>query len=537
MQNQNMDEEEDFEMSQWYGVREATLFVVDATQKMFEEDPKNKISCIRKFFKLYKQILRQKLASNMQDWIGVVLFGTEQKDPDSCWKHIQTLQPLRVVTLDDLQHIRKLTKDNMRCYQSMQSDDTYPLYDVLSHSMDIFLKIKTVLTKRRIALITCHSPVLEEDEKYRIRSAAASLATRDIELYVISLDDNWVRDGFYKELEMLSRKTDPAVYRLTSMVDLVQQIQAPPKNIAQLSFKMCDNLELDLVVRTLGRKRRCLQMKQLSKATGQILSRSTYFKGDENFYDEENNDDEEADLPYLIPEEVNLETEREIGGRKLHFTPKEISRVKHIHPPAIKLIGVKPIPNDLFRYHVKRQYFVRPNNGSTRKDNLLFFGALLNKCAAAGKMIVCTFTMRVNTQTNLCYMIPNVELGGFYLSKVSFQGSIGDKSEVLDHYRTQQQVTNEEVELWKRTIDQLNMEYCPHKFKSYKLESQIQIVEKLALDKKPGPPPNNTIEQSFLKTYKEVAELVPEFKTMYPNLDKSDEPPKAKKARKTKATS
>lgn len=135
----------------------------------------------------------------------------------------------------------------------MQSDDTYPLFDVLSYTMDIFLKIKTVLTKRRIVLITCHNPALEEDEKHRIRSRAASLKYLDIKLHVIGLGKNWVRDRFYEDLEMLSRKTDAAIYRMTSLVDLVQQIKAPSKNIARLSFKIRDDLELDLVVRTLGR--------------------------------------------------------------------------------------------------------------------------------------------------------------------------------------------------------------------------------------------------------------------------------------------
>ncbi|XP_032682379.1 X-ray repair cross-complementing protein 5-like [Odontomachus brunneus] len=533
MQSHNMDEEEDSQISQWYGVREATLFVVDATQKMFEKDPETKLSYIHKFFKLYKQILRQKLAWNMQDWMGVILFGTEQNDANSCWKHIQTLQQLRVVTLDDLQHIRKLTKGSIKCYQSMQSDNTYPLFDVLSYAMDIFLKIKTVLTKRRIVLITCHNPALEENEKYRIRSKAASLKNLDIKLHVIGLGKNWVRDKFYEDLEMLSRKTDAAIYKMTSLVDLVQQIKAPSKNIGRLSFKIRDDLELDLVVRTLGRKRRCLQTKPLSKKTGQVLLRSTYIKGlDEDLNNEENSDDEETNLPYMIPEEVNLETKELIGGRKLRFTQKEISRVKHIYPPGIKLIGVKPVPNDLFRYHVKRQYFIRADHSSTRKDNLLFFAALLNKCAAAGKMIVCAFTMRMNTQTNLCYMIPNVEFGGFYLSKVSYQGSIGDKSDVLYHYETQNQVTNKEIELWKKAIDQLNMMYHPYMFRSYKLECQIQIVEKLALDKKHGPPPVDTIEESFSKTSKKIKELVPEFKNIYSDLDKSDVPPKAKRARK-----
>lgn len=74
----------------------------------------------------------------------------------------------------------------------------------------------------------------------------------------------------------------------------------------------------------------------------------------------------------MIPEEVNLETKELIGGRKLRFTQREISRVKHIYPPGIKLIGVKPIPNDLFRYHVKRQYFIRADHSSTRKGNVKF---------------------------------------------------------------------------------------------------------------------------------------------------------------------
>lgn len=66
----------------------------------------------------------------------------------------------------------------------------------------------------------------------------------------------------------------------------------------------------------------------------------------------------------------------------------------------------------------------------------------------------------------------------------------------MHHYEAQNWVTDEEVDLWKKTIDKLDMQYHPYKFRSYKLECQIQIVEKLALDKEPGPPPSDLIEQS-----------------------------------------
>lgn len=48
----NTDEEEDSQVGQWYGVREVTLFLVDATQKMFEIEPETKLSHIQKFFKV-----------------------------------------------------------------------------------------------------------------------------------------------------------------------------------------------------------------------------------------------------------------------------------------------------------------------------------------------------------------------------------------------------------------------------------------------------------------------------------------------------
>lgn len=534
IQDSNINEEENLQANQWYGVREATLFLVDATHKMFEVEPEAKLNHIQNFFTIYNQILQQKLAWNMQDWMGVVLFGTKENDANSEWKHIQNLQELRVVTLDDLLRIRKLAKSGIKGYRSMESKDAYPLYDALAYGMDIFLKIKTVLTKRRIVLITSHIAELADDEKHRIRSMAASLKDVDIKLYVIGLGKGWVQDQFYIDLEMLSRKTDMDVYKRTLLEDLIQQIKAPSKNIARLCLKISNNLELDVVIRTLGRKRRCLQTKPLSKATNQVLSRSTYFRNEDSYDEEENSDNEELNLPFIIPEEINLETKELIGHRKLRFTQKELSQIKHIHPPGIKIICTKPIPDDLFRYHIKRKYFIRADYGSTRKDNLLFFGALLDKCAAKGKMIICMFTLRMNTQTNLCYMIPNAELGGFYLSNIAYQGNIGDKSEALHHYDAQNWVTDEEVELWKKAIKELYMEYHPYKFRSYKLECQIQIVEKLALDKEPGPPPSDLIELSYLESCKKTVDLIPELKEMYPNMDKSDGPPKAKRIKKSK---
>lgn len=55
----------------------------------------------------------------MQDYLGVILFGTEESDVDSAWKNIQTLQKLKVVTVDDLLLVRNLSKDTYNQWYSV----------------------------------------------------------------------------------------------------------------------------------------------------------------------------------------------------------------------------------------------------------------------------------------------------------------------------------------------------------------------------------------------------------------------------------
>lgn len=119
---------------------------------------------------------------------------------------------------------------------------------------------------------------------------------------------------------------------------------------------------------------------------------------------QENSDSEEIKLPYMIPDEVNLETKEPIGGRKLCFTRKERSRLKNIHPPGIQLIGIKSIPDDLFRYHVKRKYFVRADHSSTRKGEK-YKTERFNRCT----QFTCdlkNINIYLSTQTIYCSLAP-----------------------------------------------------------------------------------------------------------------------------------
>lgn len=45
---------------------------------------------------------------NRQDWVGLILFGTEKCDEDSEIKHILTLQKLNPVSVDNLKEMIKI---------------------------------------------------------------------------------------------------------------------------------------------------------------------------------------------------------------------------------------------------------------------------------------------------------------------------------------------------------------------------------------------------------------------------------------------
>lgn len=68
-----------------------------------------------------------------------------------------------------------------------------------------------------------------------------------------------------------------------------------------------------------------------------------------------------------MPNDVDLETVELIGDRRLYFKQKEIPQLKLPHDSDIKLIGIKPIPDDFFKYHVKRCYFAKADYNSSRK--------------------------------------------------------------------------------------------------------------------------------------------------------------------------
>ncbi|XP_076242694.1 X-ray repair cross-complementing protein 6 [Calliopsis andreniformis] len=517
-----------------YGIRDGILFIIDATPPMFENDPKEGIpyflQCIRK----YKDILKEKLVWNRQDWMGLILFGTEKWDTDSETKYVKTLQKLKLVAIDDLKEIMKIDEGKKwEYYKDNASSMVYPLHDVLWYAARAFSSINITMPMRKVLLFTCQDnpPLTNKDEQHRIRVQVASYSDTGLQLSIIGLGKNWNHDIFYKDLEILSEKVDSEDYERESLEDLLAQVKLPSRNMARLPWRLGGNVIVDVAIRNISVKTQSVKKVSMSKASNVPLTPYRYLVQKE----EENEENSLSVTPIF---ETDIKKCQKFGGREIYFTQDEVKTFKKTRSPGIDLICVKPIFCSPL-YHFGSPYFVTPSK-SNRQDNKLLFGALLNKCDSRDLMIVCAVTIRECSATNLFAMIPSAKTGGFYLYKIPFKENVRQINEKCKEYIYDQDNHKPPsdpngIEVLEKIIEKLTIEYNPDLFPNPKLQVQLQNIETLALDFEPqDPPPDNT-----LRDPNEMRELIKDLLIKYHEIfqvtECTDAPPK-KKAKKADDT-
>lgn len=518
-----------------YGVRDGTLFIIDATPPMFAKR-EGEDSYFIESMKSYVQILKQKLVWSRQDWAGLILFGTNQWDKDPEIKHVLTVHSLSLITTDRLKEAMNIIDGKSEFGENIACSTAYPLHDVLWHAVQAFSSVKLHIWMRRVILFTCQDdpPLTSQDEKHRIRVKAKSFSNIALELNVIGLGDNWNHECFYKDLEMASGKIDNEDYTRTPKEDLIKQVKRLSRNMAKLPWRLGEDVTLDVCVRPICVKKEYLKKEAMSREQNTPLtSQSILCK--QSDLPEQGNEDADGELPPPVLE-TEIKMYQEFGGRKIYFTPEEVKFLSATSKIGIDLICAKPKSFHPIN-HLKAPYFVK-NNRSNRKDNQLLFGALLNKCDSKNLMLICSATLRENFATKLYTMIPDVEKGGFYLYQLAFKENV---RELAEHFRNyiydgdfQKPPTEPEgVALLEKIIQKLRIRYDPEMFPNPKLQVQLQTLETVALDLEEQELPEDATIPMKDMMHSRVANLLNEFNEMFiDQADSESEGPSRKRSRR-----
>lgn len=91
----------------------------------------------------------------------------------------------------------------------------------------------------------------------------------------------------------------------------------------------------------------------------------------------------------LLPGE--LKKYQEFGGQKILFSADELSRLKGLIPPGMRLLGFKPMTTLPDRCYIRGTQFLYPNEKAIRGSACLF-RALWEKCLEKNVYAMCVFT-------------------------------------------------------------------------------------------------------------------------------------------------
>lgn len=525
---------------EFYGVRDGTLFLIDASPDMFNEDEDNKTPFV-KYIEEYIYILKQKLVWNRQDWMGLVLFATEKWDTDPEIKNILTLQKFSLINIDKLKEAEKICDGTWKDYRGISSSTSYPLHDVLWHAAQIFSSVKLTMSARRVILYTCHDvpPLTDENEKHRIRAKAATYNDIGLRLYVVGMEDNWNFELFYKDLEMLSRNISKEDYKRVSYKNLVQQVKRPARNMAKLPWRIGQDVTINVDVFNVVANSEYLKKVRMSSETNAPLVTYTHFRRQDaaeemEEEDKEEEDEDEKQIIMSVPES-DLRKMQEWGGEKIYFTLDEVKNLNKIYETGIDILEVKPLSCDPM-YHIHSPYFISCNKNCTKGEKLLFAG-LLHKCEEQNLMITCRVTLRSNSGTFLYNMLPISSEGGFYLYKMPYEENVYDFPKDSDQYVYNNEdkkppINDEAVHLFKKIIKRTQTIYDPETFPNPKLQVKLQSLETLALDlDTQDPPPDSTLPMEDI-LQERIGGLTKKLQDLFTQESESDPPP-TKKVKKS----
>ncbi|KAI4501204.1 hypothetical protein M0802_003577 [Mischocyttarus mexicanus] len=530
------DLEENNDTGEVYGVRDGTLFLIDTSPEMFNKN-ENGIPYFVSCIKDYIYILKQKLVWNRQDWMGLVLFGTNQWDMDPETKNILTLQKLSLIKMNKLEEAEKIKNYKWKDYESMSSSTNYPLQDVLWHASLCFNLENTTMAVSRVILYTCHDvpPLTSEDEKHCIRNKVANYSNSGILLYVVGQGKQWNAELFYKDLEMLSRNISKEDYQRTSYKDLLQQVKRPSKHMAKLPWRLGKNVIINLDISNLCVKSQDIKRILMDSETNAPLVPYKYYriKKDSDLknvcFMQDEEDQDKIIMPLL---KTDMRKMKKLGGKDLYFTIDEFKSFENIYEKGIDLIDIEPLFCDPM-YHLHAPYFVSCNKNSNEGEKLLF-AALLNKCKQRNLKMTCRLTMRENSGSSICNMIPMPEEGGFYLYKIPYKEEVNNFNEDMYNYAYNDQdnkvpINHEAVELFEKIIKKSSQIYDPQNFPNPKLQVKLCSVETLALDLDVQAPPQDYTLPAEDLLKERIGQLTEQVNEIFLTEEDDLEPPKKKK--------
>ncbi|KAI9696445.1 MAG: ATP-dependent DNA helicase II subunit 1 [Candelina mexicana] len=534
------DEDEEVDETGYKSAKDAVLFAIDVSPSMLRAPPASNSkkadtdSPTSAALKCAYALMQQRIISNPNDMMGILLFGTEKskfhgEEQTSrgglTYPHCYLLADLDVPAAEDVKALRSLVEDEEESQSVLiPSKEPVSMANLLFCANQIFTTKAPNFASRRLFIVTDNDDPHKQDKALR---SAATIRAKDlydlgviIELFPISqAGHQFDRESFYGDIIYGSSPTDPdaptataAAAKASSTGDGISLLNSLLSSINSKSVArraLFSNLPLEVGP---GLK---ISVKGYIIFKRQEPARSCYiWLGGEKPQIAKGITTQMAEDTARPVEKVEIKKAYKFGGEQISFTAEEISRIRYFGDPTIRICGFKPLSLLPVWASLKQSTFIYPSEedfvGSTR-----VFSALHQKLLKDEKMAVAWYIARKNAAPVIAAIIPGAEkVGeneeqvmppGMWLVPLPFADDIRQNPE-LSLVRAPDSLTDS----MRKVVQQLQLpkaQYDPMKYPNPALQWHYRILQTLALNEEmPLKPEDKTVPK-----YKQIDKRVGEY--------------------------
>ena len=518
--------------------KDAVLFAIEVSPSMLTAPPRvdsktqEKDTPISAALKCAYALMQQRIISNPNDMMGVLLYGTkETKFPNDTtsrsslsYPNCYLLTDLDIPAAEDVRALRDIVEDEEESSKILiPSEERVPMSNVLFCVNQIFTTKSPNFASRRLFIVTDDDDPYAKDKTLKSASAVRAKDLYDlgviIELFPISKQDHeFDRSKFYDDIVYNNTLTDPeapallprnstdalstgdGISLLYSLLSAINSKAVPRRaQFASLPLEIGPGFRISvkgyILFKRQEPKRSCYIWLQGEKP--QIAIGSTK---------------QIAEDSARTVEKVEIRKAFKFGGEQIIFTPEEVSSLRNFGNPGIRIIGFKPASMLPIWANIKPATFIYPTEedyvGSTR-----VFAALHQKLLKDNLVGLTWFVARKNAVPVIAALLPGAERldesgaqimpPGLWLAPLPFADDIRQNPET-----TLIRAPEPLIDRMREVIQQLQLpkaRYDPSKYPNPALQWHYRILQAMALEEDlPEKPEDKTIPK-----YKQIGKSLP----------------------------
>ncbi|XP_029719036.1 X-ray repair cross-complementing protein 6 [Aedes albopictus] len=500
--NPNHADDEEDSQEFVFGGREGLLALIDCADYMFDQRDDGSTN-FKESLALIEAILRNKIISSEKDLVGVIFYNTEHSPapPDEIELETGLVVPKKTAIYMPLSNpsadsIRKIM--NFR-----ESDDLFDFDRKFGHSQDsnlsdvlwlcsrLFTRCGYKLEQSSIVLFTSNDePHPAGSYEYQQSFVKAKdLQQLDVNIVLIPMSEQFDGSKFYREFLCTVADEDPDQFQFPcyqeSREPLLTRIfrrDFKKKSLSHIKWQLSDDVSLGVNIYSLSRKTKYpAKVKLLRDTNDVIVSKRSY-----QMVCPDDNQTEQLSKPLLPGDQRKTLS---IGGEKVSFSVDEVTNMKQMLQPGIRLLGFKPITKVSPANHLRSSLFLYPDEGTISGSTVLF-RTLYEKCLIKQKAAFCMLTMRRKQPSKLVALIPQeccfnedgepYRHNGFRIEFIPYAADMR-KLDVFE--KSAPEISQEQIDVFKSVAKKIKFKYHPSQFENPVLMTTYTNIEALLFDR------------------------------------------------------